>query len=542
MKCRFDKFLILLSILFYSADIVFNQVVITEVLFDPDCPLSNQEFVEILNLGPDPVDITGWRLADNHSTDDLISDFSWLGVGEYGVILEQDYSGCFDSVFPDEVNFIYVDDNSIGNGLGNTTDMVQIINAEGDTISIVSWTSGITHGHSLEKVVPEYDNLSGNWRVSIAPLGTPGSENSVASHLIDIGVDSLWIAPEHPDDGEPFEIMASITNFGLLPSQTQIRVNDETAAFLWVDSVQTIVSPVIITHRASGVHPFIVSTLTEEDYDPGNDSLSIQVIVSYEYGDMLINEIMYDALIGQPEWVEIVNVSQSAVSSSGWRINDRDNFPAVGISAAASIPVFGFDVVSKDSLFPGSAIQSSFPVLNNTEDQVYLFDPSGKMIDHVFYQSWWGGGDGFSLERITHFLDSNNPENWGTCVSDSGSTSGYQNALFVGEIISEGVITVTPNPFSPDDDGFEDETIISFHVPFTQAYIHAVIYDVRGREIDTLFDQTSAAEGIFRWDGKMTDGYRCKTGQYILVMEATNSFTRSVWKGNSRIIIASHLK
>jgi len=527
---------------FISITFAFGQVVITEVLFDPDCPLANQEFVEIFNLGPDPVDITGWSLADNHSIDELVSDFSWLEVGEFAVILEQDYSECFDLVFPDEVNYIFVDDNSIGNGLGNSADVVHLINATGDTVSTVSWAAGITHGHSLEKIVPDFDNIPENWRESIDLLGTPGSQNSIASQLIDVGIDSVWVVPDHPRESEIFDIIALFSNSGLVGSQTNISVNGEVVYSLWIDPFQSVQIPLLNTSRESGTHQFLIDALAAEDYNTENDTISITVSVAYDYGNMLINEIMYDPLTGNPEWVEIANATSSEISVLGWRINDKDEFQSSGISTSDTISVFGFAVVTKDTLNPGNIYQSNFPTLNNSEDHVYLFDPSGKMIDHVFYESWWGGGDGFSLERVTHFLDSNYPQNWGTCVSDSGATPGIRNSLFAEQITSDGVITVHPNPFSPDGDGYEDETIISYRVPFTQAYIHAVIYDVRGREIDTLFDQVSAAEGIFRWDGKMKSGYRCKTGQYILILEASDSWTKSVWKGNARIIVANHLK
>ncbi|MFQ6609314.1 MAG: lamin tail domain-containing protein, partial [Fidelibacterota bacterium] len=170
-----------------STSIINTQIVITEVLFDPECIGTNQEFVEILNLGSFAVDINGWALTDNNSTDELFPEFSSLGAGEFGVILEQDYTDCFELVFPDEVNIIFVDDNSIGNGLGNSSDELFLINTLGDTVSEMSWTNGITHGHSLEKVVPEFENIPENWRESINILGTPGSENSVSSQLIDVG-------------------------------------------------------------------------------------------------------------------------------------------------------------------------------------------------------------------------------------------------------------------------------------------------------------------------------------------------------------------
>lgn len=525
-----------------STSIINTQIVITEVLFDPECIGTNQEFVEILNLGSFAVDINGWALTDNNSTDELFPEFSSLGAGEFGVILEQDYTDCFELVFPDEVNIIFVDDNSIGNGLGNSSDELFLINTLGDTVSEMSWTNGITHGHSLEKVVPEFENIPENWRESINILGTPGSENSVSSQLIDVGVDSVWIDPSIPQENEIFDIFATFSNFGLLETQFNILIDGDYINTVTIASFQSVDLYLLSSSMGSGTYQYIVQAQTMDDFNPGNDSLLLKVIVEFEYGDVLINEIMYDPLTENPEWIELLNITSAALSMNDWRINDRDEFPQSGITTFAEIPAFGYSVVTEDTVYPGNAFQSGFPTLNNQEDHVYLFDPSGKMIDHVFYQNWWGGGDGYSLERITQFMDSNNRQNWGTCVSDSGATPGYQNSLFVEQISISGSITVNPNPFSPDEDGFEDETIIMFKTPFNQAYIHAVIYDVRGREIVTLYDQSSASEGIFRWDGTMKSGEVCKTGQYILILDASDSWTNSTWRGDARIIVAKNMK
>ena len=472
-------------LLIISTSFINSQIVITEVLFDPECIGTNQEFVEILNLGPFPIDITGWTLTDNNSTDDLLPEFSSLNSGQYAVILEQDYAECFDFIFPDELNIIFVDDNSIGNGLGNSSDELFLINNLGDTVSTMNWTNGITHGHSLEKVVPEFENIPENWKESINILGTPGSENSVASQLIDVGVDSVWIEPSIPQKNQIFDIYATFSNFGLLETQFNILVDDDFINSIYIEPFQSIDLLLLSSSEESGTYRYIVHSQPIDDFNSENDSLLLSINIEFEYGDVLINEIMYDPLTENPEWIELLNISSTGLSFNDWRINDRDEFPQSGIITMDEIPSFGYSVVTGDTVLPGNAYQSGFPTLNNTEDHVYLFDPSGKMVDHVFYQNWWGGGDGYSLERITQFMDSNNRQNWGTSVSDSGATPGYQNSLFVEQISINGSITVNPNPFSPDNDGFEDETIIMFKIPFSQAYIHAVIYDVRRREIAT---------------------------------------------------------
>ncbi len=63
-----------------------------------------------------------------------------------------------------------------------------------------------------------------------------------------------------------------------------------------------------------------------KDYNTENDTISITVSVAYDYGDMLINEIMYDPLTGNPEWAEIANASSSEISVLGGGSMIKMNF------------------------------------------------------------------------------------------------------------------------------------------------------------------------------------------------------------------------
>ena len=106
-------------------------------------------------------------------------------------------------------------------------------------------------------------------------------------------------------------------------------------------------------------------------------------------------------------------------------------------------------------------------------------------------------------------------------------------------INSTGHINVDPIPFSPAASGTGHELTISYNIPFSQIYLNAVIYDVRGRKQITLQNDRSAAQGIIRCDGKRTDGRNCVTGQYIRVLQAKDYWSNRVWKGTERIIVVN---
>ena len=167
-------------------------------MFDLEGSDSPNEFVEIYNYSDDDIVFQNWVLIDNHSTDELIPDgFTILPSNRYAVILEGDSDGLYYDDFPEEILLIYVDDLSIGNGLGNSQDSLFLIDSTGMIISEMGWNSGNQSGYSLEKIVLEYDNAENNWRQSLDSLGTPGKPNSVASFTVDVAVDSIYVSPEN---------------------------------------------------------------------------------------------------------------------------------------------------------------------------------------------------------------------------------------------------------------------------------------------------------------------------------------------------------
>ncbi|MBL7022971.1 MAG: lamin tail domain-containing protein [Candidatus Marinimicrobia bacterium] len=518
------------------------EITISEVMFDLAGTDSPNEFVEIHNFSDSTIDISGWKIADLMSEDNIVGDDLQIPPNCYAVIFEGDYDGVlYQDIIPEEAYILYVDGLTIGNNLNNSADSLFLISNLGDTISYMGWNSGNPDGFSLEKIVLDFPNIEINWQTSIDSLGTPGFSNSIAGFATDVGIDSVWNDPHFPSPNEAVTVFVSITNVGLLDVITNLSVNSEFLSSVNLTSLENCIVEIPNNQFDSGNHDFQFIIQSQDDYNSDNNSLIHTIKVEYNYHDLLINEIMYDPISGNSEWVEIVNVSNEEINLFGWMISDNDNYET-GILESVKISPYNFIVISKDSLFESSIFQEDFPTLNNSGDNVYLFDHTGKMIDHIYYEPSWGGGDGFSLERITHFLDSNNSENWGTSVAIEGSTPNEQNSLFVETIQVSGSLTLSPNPFSPDGDGFEDELIIAYHLPFTTAVMKADIYDVRGRKIISLKEgERVSMEGILRWDGKMTTGEKCRVGQYLLVIEAVGSYSSEMWKTVERIILAKKL-
>ncbi len=266
---------------------------------------------------------------------------------------------------------------------------------------------------------------------------------------------------------------------------------------------------------------------------------------------LVINEIMYDPLTGQPEWIELFNPGSENVNLCKWQISDSNTDRRILITDKDSF-VFpsGYVVISQDSSivrlfspFSGTLfVPGKFPRLNNDSDSVVLFDSSGSVVDSVDYQSKWGGGDGFSLERINPQSFSNNSSNWSQCVSVEGGTPGRKNSVFVSSLPSQAMVSVSPNPFSPDGDGIEDVAAISYTLPTKTSAVNLRIYDLHGRCIKSLLGASpSGSRGSIIWDGRDEAGRICQMGIYIVYIESLNSGAGKVASAKTTVVLGRKL-
>jgi len=134
----------------------------------------------------------------------------------------------------------------------------------------------------------------------------------------------------------------------------------------------------------------------------------------------------------EPEWVELHNNSNKTISLSNLKIGDSralKDLPKIDFYP------FSYIIISKDTLslkirrnIPGNArlIEIILPGLNNTIDQVRLFDDE-IIIDSIYYDMSWGE-TGFSFERVNPELPANSNENLLKSKSETGATAGYINS------------------------------------------------------------------------------------------------------------------
>jgi hypothetical protein len=277
---------------------------------------------------------------------------------------------------------------------------------------------------------------------------------------------------------------------------------------------------------------------------------------------IVINEIMYAPLTGYSEYVEIFNASLDSINIAGWKITEgggksftlkRNAFylrPGEFFLLVSDSSIFQlFDYLREPEFTKFIKIENSSDLsLSNSGDVLILKDIFGNTIDSVSYNPKWHNPEiddskGRSLERINPSLNSNDGRNWSTSVNSLGGTPPKQNSIFTRKLPSQSKIEILPNPFSPDNDGFEDYTIISYELPLETSQIRIRIFDSIGRLVRTLADnEPSSSKGSIIFDGLDDNKQPLRIGIYIVLIEAVNQQNGVIEQIKKPVVVAKKLK
>lgn len=299
-----------------------------------------------------------------------------------------------------------------------------------------------------------------------------------------------------------------------------------------------------------------MTSLNSSGCTPGEIN-SVVNLKGYERNGLVINEIMFDPASDNSEFVELINISNDPVDIGGWKLFKSDKDYKNISDASFMIPKGEYFVIAADSIilqnYPwmknslcSIANQSSLG-LSSSEGKLVLKDAKENTIDSVFYSSDWHNKNllatkNKSLERINPLINSNNPSNWSTAVNTEGATPGKSNSIFTQNEKPEGKISVSPNPFSPDNDGFEDFTIVTYNLTQAIAQVRIKIFDSQGRLVRTLLNnQASGSSGSVIFDGLNDAGNPLRIGIYIIFFEALNENSGVLETMKTVVVVARKL-
>lgn len=543
-----------------------KSLVINEYFAQPT--LSQVEWIELYNPTAVTINLLDWSIADFNPKNQMVIQQEYLiGPGKFCIITE-------DSLFFESYPFVKcpVIVNDDFPDLNNDEDVIRLKDGAGFMIDSLfyhqDWPAA--KGKSVERVFWQLNSGDKHtWKICQAEAGaTPGAVNSIDPNEIDLEVisASIILTPEVLTSNDSIRVLLNIYNIGKLTiadfainfyhhpagdSNFQVLAK-EMKVWQTLAAGEFLQIEAMLPPSPSGRRLLQIELSCAGDLNPVNNRVIVPFKVGYSPGGVIINEIMYNPFTGQNEWIELYNPGDQPVDLNAWAITNADKKKKfIKSPDPMLLNPKNYVIITEDSSFfddwpevsaPVLVPSASFPSLNNESDQIWLYDLVGLPMDSVFYSAAWGNSGGVSLERIRPDQNSLDPANWSACVAAKGGTPGKQNSLFVSIMPSTAKLMIEPNPFSPDQDNFEDEAIISYQLPMETAHVNLKIYDARGRLIRTLLNAIdSGANCSVTWDGMDDQRQPARMGIYIVFLEALNERQGIITQATQTVVLAHKL-
>ncbi len=525
----------------------YRNIVINEIFADPSPQedLPPFEFVELLNLSDNIIDLKGWKFADGAKSVEFNSFL--LFPDSFLIICSQ------------EAREIY---QEYGRTLALET--WPSLNNNGETLSIVSSTSVTIDsvfytkewykngakdegGWSLEQINPWSKCLGKfNWAASThVKGGTPGNANALFS------VNTDFDPPQ-------------ITQALLTDRLVEIWLTEPVAMGLYKGVISSPENEVgfDVAEPASYItgmidKPIHLNTsnieISLEDCN-GNNGLSNSALTNISVPttqDIIINEILFNPYVGGSDFVEIYNNSEKNFNLKNYQLSNENNSSIITETTLVFAPQQyyalseGISFLKNKYLASDSSLfETKLPTMPNEEGLIILTSAKEVMIDSVIYNedyhfSLIDDVEGISLERISFSELSTSKDNWRSAAESTNyATPGYKNSQSRAPA-REGTITVSPEVITPNNDGQADFTQIGYSLNGQSQTISINIYNLAGQLIKTIANNSIIApSGFFTWDGTNQQGGVLPTAHYIIISEIITSDGR-VLTFRNKVVVAN---
>lgn len=529
-----------------------NDVVIDEIMADPSpqVGLPNAEWLELRNTSSFSINLSGWRIVKGAVQSGNFPNFILQPDSFVIVCTGSNVAGM--SVFGPTI--------SVTNfpSLNNDEDLVYLRSAENKTISAVNYTDA-WYGNELKKaggwtleMIDTKNPCSGstNWKAATdIKGGTPGRRNST---------DAV-----NPDSSPPKLRSAFATD-----SLTLMLVFDEPLDSLMAakagnynisDGIGTPIiaaplSPLFDRVNLSLAKPLAagkVYTVTANAMSDcsGNvigsqNTAKAGLSFSADSLDVVINEILFNPSADGLDYVEFYNRSTKIVDLKQLYIANRNSagiISSIQQLSNQSLLIFpgDFMVITEDPAIvqqkyvtpnPNAFLKlSAMPSFPDDKGDVIILNAQGKIVDEVQYYDKWHfelitNTEGVALERIDYNAPSVHSNFHSAATSVGYGTPGYKNSQFKIDAQLPGEVVITPEIFSPDNDGTDDFATINYSFPTPGFVANITIFDASGRPVRYLQrNALCGAKGNFRWDGLGEKQQKLSQGIYIFFTEIFNT-------------------
>ncbi|PSL01930.1 lamin tail domain-containing protein [Cecembia rubra] len=526
-----------------SQGLGFKEIVINEVMPAPRAgnPLPNVEYVELYNTTDKSIYLGGLQLANSRRTTTLPS--AVIGPKSYLLL-------CPRARISDLAPFGEVVGLTNWPTLLNSADQVKLLNSQGLVLDSLNYTTAsfggssfAQGGFSLEIVNPYLScNLPGNIKSSQhEKRGTPGKKNSVYATVSDLSgpkfVKSSWLGNRqvlltfskilNPNTiNFPVEVVPRLEISRMSPGPSPDQ--------LWIEFNEELQEGKKYNLKFKNLRDCLGNLIGE-----GEIVWVVRPSVATA-GDLVINEVLFNARVNAPKFVEVYNRSDKFLNLKDWKLANHNSSQQIAnrrilFSDDFIIEPYSFLVFTTDSEklhqeYPkgnrSSFIQySSLPSYPITSGNVVLLNPTEDIIETFSYHERMHHPllrerRGVSLERLSPFKAVNDPNNWQSASASSGfATPGTRNSqAFEGH---QGLgISIHPKVFAPDIPGQSAFVTISYKMENGGKTANIRIYAVNGSLIREICQNAVLGEeGFFLWDGTDIQGRKVRPGHYIVLAE-----------------------
>jgi hypothetical protein len=523
------------------------DIVFTEVMADPSPAvyLPDREYIEIYNRSNFPIDLDSFRLSS--AKKEWIFPPYIINPGEYIEVTSGNETGKNKlALFPSAS--VITNDGQQFFLKSKSNELISALEFYSQWYGDEFKSQG---GWSLEKI--DVNNLCGgkdNWKASEDPSGgTPGRQNSVKSVNIDVTAPYLerleFISDNrirliYSESIDPVSI-PSMDSFVLFPG---LNIPDSLIfPDFFCDRTEIVFKEKFLSGVSYGLSiPEGIQDCAGNLYENG-DSIRFGIPSLPALTDLILTEVLFSALPGCAEFIEIYNLSENLLDLSDIRISvaatGESGMPVIPINEPVLIFPGDFMVLCKDkqsllSCFdvnnPANVIEvSDLPALPDGGACVRLYNRSLETLDVFCYVPedefpMLSDIHGVSLERLILERKTGDQSAWHSASSVAGfGTPGSVNSQSLSGEIPENKVELIPEVFSPDNDGKDD--ILEIHYSFDkEGFVGTIaVFDPSGRTICFLGEnEILGTSGMFLWDGRDDTGGICRTGLYLVYFEIWN--------------------
>jgi len=520
-----------------------GDIVISEIMADPlpEVSLPGKEYLEIMNRTGYPFNLKNWKLKSSDQSYPF--NEAIIKPGEIMII-------CQSADVPLFEKYGRVTGLKQFPSLTDGGKIICLTDSSGTLVHGLEYSSGwygdvlkSDGGWSLEMIdtgFPFY--CDGNWTASVSRRGgTPGAVNSVIKSNQDntfSGVCNVF-----PEDSVTISVSFSETVLNPSTIIKSIKLGAKGVTDLYpadplfrkftVKAAEPLVRGEIYHLEISGdITDFAGNRMPEKNFAFGLPSQA-------KTGDILFNELLFNPLPGDQDYIELFNCSGSIIDVS------RLKLVSVSDETGVISQIYPVSIENR-CIMPGSyyAITTdikkvteryfssdrenifetgSLPSMSDDKGHLILYNRELDRIDEVFYNekmhySLLSGFEGIALEKTGPCLKSEEAVNWHSAAESSGwGTPGAPNSVLAEITAESDKVSFSSSKISPDNDGNEDFLVINFNLTGNGNIISVTVFDETGNYVKKVASNLLAGpEASLIWDGTADDGTMVRTGIYIV--------------------------